>query len=509
MTDANSFQNEFARPAKLGALLALGFGLFPLYRLTGQSFWFDELFTLFVARQPPADVLRQAASDGFTPPLYYLLISLFLRAGLSGEALRLVSAGFGAAALLGLLRLAARLSSPRAAVLAVLLAGLSPFLVSMSQELRPYTAFLACSAFAADAFLLWRERPSLVRGLRWAAWLVAAAAFSYLGLALVALALAAAAATPLGRRAGLAWATGALLLSALISTPGLQKAHGLYQGRSERGRVQWEVRGIQPFARLALGAGFRPEPTGEERDRRLAALAEWSGRAAVLLAVCLAVWRRDAPLAAAVGLLVAALAGVWTADAVLGIGVTTRYLSLAFIPFVLLLARLAHGSPRLGGPLVLLVSALQLLALQRYLLDPAYARDDWRSLAARLARLHQHGDVVLGFPGHHVAVALAAYAPELPLLGGFTGRPGEPVYLFREGQRFRGYDFDGQLEEIGGELQAALRRRTAGRRVLLVSYADDDWHGDTREVSAALGAGARTERFPARETLLIREFPAW
>jgi hypothetical protein len=491
-------------------LLALALGLLPLFRLTGQSLWFDELFTLFVARQPPGEMLRQAAADGFTPPLYYLLVGLALRAGLALESLRLVSAGFGLLALVGLLRLATRLFGSAAGMIAVALAGLSPFLVSMSQELRPYTAFLACAAFAADCFVRWRAEPGLGRGLLWVAWLLGAAAFSYLGLALVPLALLGAALAPRGRLAGLALALLALFASLLISLPGLHKAQGFYQSRSDRGRVQWETRDIKPLARLTLGAGFRPEPTGDARDRGLAAAAEWCGRAALLLAIGWAALRRDRPLAAAAGGLAAALLAVWTADAFIGIGVTTRYLSLAFIPFVLTLARLAQAAPRLGGALAVLVGALQLVALQRYLLDPAYARDDWRSLTARLVRLHEPDDVILGFPGHHVSVALLAYAPQLPLVGGFAGRPGEPVYLYKEGERFRGYDFDGQLEEVGAELKAALRRRTAGRRVRLVTYADDDWHGDTRPIADALAGGAvRSERFPARETLLIREFAAW
>ena len=486
------------------------FSLLPLFRLTHQSLWYDELFTLFVARHTVARVLDQAAWDGFTPPLYYLLIALAQRAGLAAESLRVVSVGFGALALWGLGRLATRLSGARAGFAAVLLAGISPFLVSMSQELRPYTAFLACAACAADAFLEWRRAPSLRRGLAWAAWLLGATAFSYLGLALVPLALVGALVTPAGRRPAAALALVAFAAAALISLPGLRKARGLYQNRSERGRVRWETRPILPFARIVLGGGLRPEPIGDERDRRLAAIAEWTVRAALGLALIAAVLRRDRTLLTCAATLVTALAGVWTADAMLGIGVTTRYLSLALLPFLLLVVRMASAVPWVGAPAAILLAVLQLLALQRYLLEPAYARDDWRALSARLLRLHQPGDLILGFPGHHAAVAFSAYAPELPLIGGFTGRRGEQVYLFREGEHFRGYDFGDQLEEVGADLGAALRRRGEGRRVRIVSYADEDWHGNVGQVVEALGARvARSERFPARETLLIRELAPW
>jgi hypothetical protein len=156
------------------------------------------------------------------------------------------------------------------------------------------------------------------------------------------------------------------------------------------------------------------------------------------LALWIAWRRRDRALAACASLLVAALGAVWKADALLGLGVTTRYLSLALIPFLLLAARLAGAAPALGVPVVAAVALLQLAGLQRYLFDPAYARDDWRALAARLLDLREPADVVFGFPGHHVAVALDTYAPGLASVGGFTGRAGEPVYLYRPGERFRG-----------------------------------------------------------------------
>jgi hypothetical protein len=496
------------RPHRLGspALLALAFGLLPLYRLTGQSLWFDELFTVFVARHGVAGIFAQAAADGFTPPLYYLLVAVLERLGLPPESWRVVSVAFGTLALLGLGRLATRLGGPRVGVLAVLLAGTSPFLFSMSQELRPYTAFVACAAFAADALLAWREEPGLRRGLIWAGWLLLATAFSYLGLALLPLALAAVLAGGAGRRSGVALALGVLVAATLISLPGLRKASHLQGARAERGRVQWESRPVLPLARLTLGAGYRPEPVGDPGDRRRGWAAEWSGRAVLGLALWIAWRRRDRALAACASLLVAALGAVWTADALLGLGVTTRYLSLALIPFLLLAARLAGAAPALGVPVVAAVALLQLAGLQRYLFDPAYARDDWRALAARLLDLREPADVVFGFPGHHVAVALDTYAPGLASVGGFTGRAGEPVYLYRPGERFRGYDFGDRLEEVGGALGETLQRRAGGRRAWVVSYADDDWHGDVRPVLQALaGREVRAERFPAREILVLRE----
>jgi hypothetical protein len=253
-----------------------------------------------------------------------------------------------------------------------------------------------------------------------------------------------------------------------------------------------------------LGGGYRPEPSGDDGDRRLGSIAEGFGRGLLIAGLGIGLATHRSTLTGAAIALLATIASVFSADALLGIGVTTRYLSVAFVPLVLTAALLAGALGRWAPAVLVAVLALQGAALGRYLFDPGYARDDWRAASARLLALRQAGDIVLGFPANHVAVALQAYAPGVEVLGGFVGKRGEPVYLYREGQSFRGYDFDGQLEEIGGDVAGGLRRRIGSRRVLLISYADDDWHGDMGPIVAAWGGASRTERFPARETILIR-----
>lgn len=488
--------------------LAWVLGLVPVFRLDQQSFWYDELFTLFVARQPVTAVFAQASADGFTPPLYYLLVKLLIALGVPAAALRLLSVAFGALFLVGMSRLATRLAGERIATGVVLIAGLSPFFFSMAQELRPYTAFLACATFAVDGLIA--SRSEAAAGVRpWMLWSLLATWFSYLGFALVALGLSSAIVGPRPRRRGIALACSVGIACALFAAPGLRKARFLLEARMARGLVAMPAIETRPFARLVLGGGYRPEPSGDGRDRALGSIAEGFAGGLVVAGLGIGFTSRRRELTGVTVALLATTASVFAADALLGIGVTTRYLSVAFVPFVLTTA-LVCGALGRGAPLALLaVFALQGAALGRYLFDPGYARDDWRAASARLLALRQPGDLVLGFPANHVAVALQAYARGVESLGGFVGRRGEPVYLYREGQGFRGYDFDGQLEEIGPDVASSLRRRIGARRVLLVSYSDDDWHGDTRVIVEAWGGASHVERFPARETILIRVLGPW
>jgi hypothetical protein len=489
--------------------LALGaLALLPLYRLAHQSFWFDELFTVWVARQPFADAYRHAAQDGFTPPLYYWLIGALWRFGLRDEALRLLSAGFGAACLAGIFRLAGRLPGRRGRIGALAFAGLSPLLVSLSQELRPYTAFLAASVWALERFLAWRERPSSALACVWGGLVVLAIAFSYLALALLPLAFVAASAEKQRRRQALVACAAVAAVGLLISAPGLAKGRMLAAERLARGRVAL-AGGAAPFARVLLGPGVRHGPLADARDRRLASAAEWTGRAALALGALLA-WRtRTRALVAAAGTLGFAVAAVYAADAVIGIGVTTRYLSLAFLPLTALFALALHNVPRAGAALLAVATLLQLAGLANYLFDRGYAREDWRGLMARVREERAPGQTVLGFPGHHALVAATLYAPELAIAGGFAGRAGEPVYLYRDGARFDGYFFEGRLERVDPDIARTLASRFGGP-LLLVSYADHDWHGDLRPILDALGRDRlfATEVFAGREKLLLRRFSA-
>ncbi|MCS7001252.1 MAG: hypothetical protein NZ518_00235, partial [Dehalococcoidia bacterium] len=70
MTASRPFASRAA--VALVALTAVAFGL-RVANLGGQSLWYDEGFSVFLARHAVADIIRLTAGD-IHPPLYYVLL---------------------------------------------------------------------------------------------------------------------------------------------------------------------------------------------------------------------------------------------------------------------------------------------------------------------------------------------------------------------------------------------------------------------------------------------------
>jgi 4-amino-4-deoxy-L-arabinose transferase-like glycosyltransferase len=122
---------------QIAAVLALSL-LTGLFNLTNTTLWSDEAFSYYVAD----DGLRATLYNIFTdtqPPLYYLLLSLFLKVGDSVFFIRVLSviAFVGTCGLIYVL--AARLFSPRIGTVAGLLAAIDPRMVDWAQKARPYS----------------------------------------------------------------------------------------------------------------------------------------------------------------------------------------------------------------------------------------------------------------------------------------------------------------------------------------------------------------------------------
>jgi len=146
------FTDHASRLALLGILLLASFLRF--YRLDAQSFWNDEGNSARIAERTVQLIVEGAAGD-IHPPGYYLLLHCWR--GLVGQsefALRAFSVFAGLMAVTFTYTLGRRLFGVVTGLLAAFLAALSPLAIYYSQEARMYALLAVLSA--ASTYLLLR-----------------------------------------------------------------------------------------------------------------------------------------------------------------------------------------------------------------------------------------------------------------------------------------------------------------------------------------------------------------
>ena len=128
-------------------LVALAAGVM-FFRLADKALWNDEAFSFFVAQHGIAATVRFIAQDT-QPPVYYLVLSQWLRLGHGIFALRALSALAMALAVVPLYGAARRLLDARTATIAGILFALTPMVANWAQKARAYAlqTFLLSIAF--------------------------------------------------------------------------------------------------------------------------------------------------------------------------------------------------------------------------------------------------------------------------------------------------------------------------------------------------------------------------
>jgi mannosyltransferase len=135
-------------------LITLLAAMLQFWALEAQSLWYDEGFSVWLAKQPPSDIIEITAAD-IQPPLYYLLLNGWIAlTGQSEYALRFLSAIFAVLCVPLMWQLARRLTRhPLAGTFASLLVALSPLWLWYGREVRNYALLLAI-LLACAYFLL-------------------------------------------------------------------------------------------------------------------------------------------------------------------------------------------------------------------------------------------------------------------------------------------------------------------------------------------------------------------
>ncbi len=507
-----------------GLLLAAGLRL---HRLEAQSLWNDEGNSARLAERDPAAIIAGAGGD-IHPPGYYLLLAGWRALGGPSEfSLRLFSAlasVLAAAALYALIRQA---FSRRAAALALLLAALSPFQVYYGQEARMYALTALLSALSMALVVRVLSLPAAQRAGRFDRRRAAAVLGGYVlvntlglythysfpltlaaqsGVWAIWLARRVRAAGPPRRlpilRHGLAVWIGLQGAALLLFAPWIPRALRQIAGwpRGGGGPVdaltalgtlaygptlppESAAVGLLPLLLLA-GAGLLRPPDDPPRYLR------YGERAGLLLA-----WLAVPPLSLS---LAGALSGPFLKFllpanlALLGLaaqGVVT-WLAAALAPRPA--ARQPSADPLLLGPLALL-AALALIpgarALRHLYADPAYARDDYRAIAARIrAEAGPQAAVILDAPNQWEVFTY--YYPDGP---GVTPLPrGDSQAALDRLLAAYGRIYVLYWGEAQQDPQGIVRRGLEARAF----EADSQWYGGVQLVTYAVTGG------PAREMVV-------
>ena len=449
--------------------------------LVRRPLWFDELFTLWISRRTPGDIVRALRLDS-GPPFFYFVEKPFVALA---EALRAdaVARALPFLALAALFLAGLRRETAGGTRFALLLAA-SPTLFFYSAEARAY------GVLAALGFLLFVS----VFRLRRSPWAGAAAVFSagllpwihYLGVFVVAGSIVV---TLLRRKFRLAVAQGAALLPYLLWVP--------VAVAQPAGAIAWSEETWGGTLRRSLGVfGSWAEPAPYFTAFRLPApsIGALIG-AALVVGTAVMAWRdravRDALAFSALPMLGAAAAGFWRPVYFAG------RTEMAILPVALwAFARAARRNPALrtlttlsiaAGMVTIAASLLAIPPLPPYattarrVVDAARPRDlvvasDADYLPLRLAsdrgRLRAP---LLGIPaeienhpGWFEPGKLRTPDPERTRLEGFmqSGRTGALVYLALPPDPAAQQVALGAVRETGARLVSADSR--AG--VVIVSY---------------------------------------
>jgi len=474
-------------------LLAL---LLRLHRLGADSFWVDELITLWQGSVEGYGLWEQFLDD-LQNPLPMVLVT-WMRAVSESEAwLRLPGAVLGALSPWLLVRVGRRVVGLRAALFAGLLLAVHPFHLQHCQEVRGYPYLLFFGLAATDVALGAGGRPTLRRGI-----------------ALLALGVA----TILSNLQGMFWMGGLFLglvvarrvawrslprwavifgLMLVVTANWWSKSLGVHEsdrilpgtttGQPLRGETTFTPWAI-PYAGLLLTLGEGLGPSTREMQARtyeegpgarsrlllehLPGLAIGGGLVVLVLGMGLAARRRRLPeLLAWVGFTVAfaillAIRNVKPFN--------PRYV-LAALPALLLLLGAGFAALPRRVSLALLVAWLTLtgISLRRQIFEPAYRNEDVRAAARLVAEREGDDDVIL------VPTVYRVFEHY------FLGR--SPV------ENLLGHRLDGPHE-----VADALAQVAPGRRFLWY-VRSRPWFGDPRgDVLATLRAGHReVARFEA------------
>jgi uncharacterized membrane protein len=145
------------KPARYAvyAALILIYILLRYWNLTGSCLWFDEIFSIHAAEHSRDSILGFVAQDLIHPPLFYLLLKVWISIGGDGLLwVRIFPVVFAVLALIPFFLLCRELKLRFGAIaLALLVFAVNGSLIKYSQEVRMYAPLLCLSLFSIWLFV--------------------------------------------------------------------------------------------------------------------------------------------------------------------------------------------------------------------------------------------------------------------------------------------------------------------------------------------------------------------
>jgi mannosyltransferase len=397
-----------------------------LYDLGDKPLWLDEAYSYDYAQRSVAALWSPSAPVDMHPPLYYVLLGAWLQLGDSEAWLRLPSALVSAAAVVPTYLAGRLLAGRTAALLAGLLAALSPFQVWYAQEARMYGLLTLVAAL-----LCWATaRLTLAHPPTWASVLYAGAG----GLALLvhtsSVFLVGATALVLLLTRAVPWRRWLLLHLAQVALWSLWLPGAVRQAVSGRGS-SWLLPPSPTDVATVVGSPLTI--TGATGTAALAAIA------LLVLALGLAgAWVLPAR-ARTWGLV------LWLLPLVAAYAVSVwkpvfldRTLLWTVVPFAVLAgAAIAHlRSTALRAAVLAVPLAVSVLSLSYWY--SGYEKEGWDDAAALVRAGAQPGDLIV-YSGPSMRLPFDYYyrSPEQPRIGVAPPAPGDEAAVAEEAE---GYD---------------------------------------------------------------------
>jgi 4-amino-4-deoxy-L-arabinose transferase-like glycosyltransferase len=489
----------------LPAIIILGVVL-RLYRLGGQSLWFDEMYAIWANRLPVGGLIREHLASGH-PPLYYLVMRVWFALGTNEYWIRLFSVLAGAATIWLVYLAGKELYSRKAGLWGAAFTSLSPLLVWYSRAATFYSFMIALATLSFYMLV----RCSRHGGwLNWAGYTIATVAvFSTYFFAGVLLVAGTAVFLLLRSRDNgrlVPW----LVCTSLLCAAAIASFFASRQAISES-TSRLHFPGMDELLRLIYGIALAPfvlsaGPLDEAMNYKGTEGAPKSHLLALLLVIVVTVVimgvsprvRRWFTMkeTRAVCLYAAILVAGPLALQIANQGLLSGRFYVWAAPVLMLLAGAAvaaiPGKKQVVAGVAILVG---LIFLSGWTLSGGHiARDaDWQGMLGIVADQKQDQDRMLCFPLHNCVMAAGYYLPgEMSIVGGMPSMTDNRVYFMPRGAEWTGYRSGywagtGASPPLGdGDLGARVSEDLAGAgRVWLV--AEPQMLQKYPEVGEALG----------------------